>query len=133
MKHDHASTAKVLPAPVRAWHRPHNSLCPHNADPAIACTCARECRRKPFRVVRVEDHSAPVGTRRHHPKLVLSIWPNGVIKIREHGRRREYALTASSLFVRARWAEAMQIFREQSGKRSKAKGGKKAHGKRRRQ
>jgi len=124
MQNDHNQAPqpkRKLPI-VRDWHRPRDPLCAQNNDLDADCTCTRQRNRKPYRVVRVHDATERTGGMRFNPKLVLSIWPNGVIKIREHGCRQEYTLTAGSIFQRARYAEAMQKINEKArNKKGKAK------------
>lgn len=55
--------------------------------------------RKPFRVVRVVTPPQYV-THGVDPRLVLEIWPNGTIYIREHGRRVRREITAANVYVR---------------------------------
>ena len=112
--HDQAPLPKRELPIVRDWHRPRDPRCAQNNDLEADCTCTRQRTRKPYRVVRVHDATERTGGMRYNPKLVLSIWPNGVIKIREHGCRQEYTLTAGSIFLRARYAEAMRKISEKT-------------------
>lgn len=53
--------------------------------------------RKPYRVVRVYDKEAPHGV---DPRLIFEIYPNGLVYIREHGRRVRREITAANIYVR---------------------------------
>lgn len=59
-------------------------------------------QRKPFRIVRVFDPHAPPGV---DPRLILEIWPNGTIYLREHGRRVRRETHAAKIYVRCIMAE----------------------------
>lgn len=78
-------------------HDPHND-CPHNHDAEQPCTCKRVLNRKPYRVCKVRDASAPHGIR---PQLILSVYPNGMLEIREHGRRMKVQTTLADVYARA--------------------------------
>jgi hypothetical protein len=61
---------------------------------------------------RVVTTHAPFGIR---PNIVVSVHPNGMIGLRELGRRKEYELDIAALYVSAVRAEVRE-------KRSKRKG-----------
>lgn len=51
-----------------------------------------------YRTIKVTDYSVPHGVK---PKLVVRVWRNGTIEIREHCRRVVYTSTAGSVYVGA--------------------------------
>lgn len=53
--------------------------------------------RKPFRTVRVHDPHVQPGI---DARLILEIYPNGVIYLREHGRRLRREITAGNIYLR---------------------------------
>lgn len=65
--------------------------------------------RKPFRSVRVFDPHAPHGV---DPRLILEIWPNGTIYLREHGRRVRRETHAAKIYVRCIVSEIAQLPRK---------------------
>ena len=104
-----------MPA-VHDWHRPRDPNCAQNHDPEHAdCTCPRpptQRKKKPYRTIRVDEGaSTRLGGPKVRPRLVLRVWPNGVIGVREHGRRAEYFTTAGSLYYRLMVAEAFRAAR----------------------
>jgi len=73
---------------VKDWHYPNNAECRHNADVYEDCTCKRIVNRKPYRRIRVHDEKVPHGYRHD---IIVEVWPNGLIKLRERGRREKSA------------------------------------------
>jgi len=57
----------------------------------------KERVRKPYRVVRVHDPEAPHGV---DARMILEIYPNGAVAIREHGRRMRRYITVANIYVR---------------------------------
>lgn len=95
---------------VKEWHNPRNEDCRHNTDVTQDCNCKRPIVRKPYRTVRVTDNGVGHNV---NPYLVVEIYYNGTITIREKGRRRKYSGTISdiySLFVR--WTAQAEIARK---------------------
>jgi hypothetical protein len=89
---------------VKDWHQPMNDDCDHNIDPQSDCTCKQPRKYKPYRVVRMRDNAAPHGI---DVRIILHAWPNGVIELREHGRRKILSIAAGELYKRLAWGEAM--------------------------
>lgn len=52
---------------------------------------------KPYRTIRVNDPYAPHGV---DSRLILEVYPNGLIYIREHGRRVRREIQVSNIYVR---------------------------------
>lgn len=88
---------------VKDWHRPSNILCRHNLLPTLDCNCQRPVKRKAYRVCRVTDST---GSLRHHERIVMEVHPNGLLKFREHKRRRTYETTVGAIYSSLVWAEA---------------------------
>lgn len=102
------------------WHSPKNESCPHNADPTEKCRCKRPRKYKPYRVVRVHDDDAPRGV---DNRIAVQVWPqNGVIELREYGRRKSYSITAGELYKRLVWGAALSA---RAAKKRNHKGGRK--------
>lgn len=80
---------------VKDWHKPSNDDCPHNCDIMMDCGCKRPVKRKPYRVVRVEDRNAAYNV---NPKIVIEVWPNGTLTFREAKRRRKYHISTADLY-----------------------------------
>lgn len=57
-----------------------------------------------------------------NPKIVVTLYPNGVIGLRESRRRREYTLGVGALYVQAVAAQA-RLDRIEKKKKRKAKHG----------
>lgn len=112
---------------VKEWHNPRNDECPHNQELASDCTCKRIVNRKPYRKVRVYDEKVPHGYR---PNIVVEVWPNGLIRLREMGRRDKNAhgIFASDLLpmlVRRRaLAELAAKKKARAERRKQKRGGK---------
>lgn len=117
----------------REWHQPRNEACPHNEDPEKACNCERPKKvrkRKPYRRVRVNDRSAEHGFR---SRIELRIYPDGVLHLREVGRRRLYKTTVFSIYKTRVMAEAfaaVQAKRANKAQRRKERKQKRKGGKR---
>lgn len=105
---------------VREWHSPHNGECPHNSDAMLDCACKRKVVRKGYRVVRVTD---PQADRAH--KIVSEIHPNGLLVLRQAGRRKRVSVSLGVLYERLVWNEAMRLVREAKSRRKKTPGGRK--------
>ena len=60
---------------------------------------------KEYRVIKVTDYSVPHGVK---PELVVKVWKNGMIEIRERCRRVEYSATVGSVYVGALKREVME-------------------------
>jgi hypothetical protein len=107
---------------VKECHRPGNDLCPHNADPKFDCTCksGKVVVRKPYREIRVQD--ATVKMHRISGNIVCRIFDNGLLVMREKGKRRTYETTIGAVYTGRVWSEAMAKARE---KKAKRKGGRK--------
>lgn len=74
---------------------PGEVICPHcNQDYLVLAPK----KRKGYREVRVHDDKVPWGV---SADLVLEIYPNGAINIRESGRRTRYPVLASAVYVAA--------------------------------
>jgi|SRR5215471_3517153 len=73
---------------VKNAHNPRNEDCPHNLNATLDCNCKRIVNRKPYRVIRVHDSNVPRGYRHD---IIVEVWPNGLIKLRERGRREKSA------------------------------------------
>jgi hypothetical protein len=54
--------------------------------------------RKAYREIRVDDPKAEHGISN---KLVIRVWPNGVVEVREAKRRSGYSTNVSSIYKRA--------------------------------
>lgn len=54
-----------------------------------------------------------------NPKIIVTLYPHGVIGLREYRRRHEYVLGIGALYVQAVHAEAVQYLRERRMKRRK--------------
>ena len=73
---------------VKDWHNPRSEDCDHNRDAINDCNCKRIVNRKPYRRIRVYDINVPHGYRHD---IIVEVWPNGLIKLRERGRREKSA------------------------------------------
>lgn len=105
---------------VRDWHSPRNEDCMHNASPAADCTCKRQVTRKPYRVVRVTD---PHAQRAH--KIVAEIrFDNGLLTLRQKGRRHRVSINLGVLYERLVLNEAMKVARHNRERRKAARRGK---------
>jgi hypothetical protein len=51
---------------------------------------------KPFRVLRVTDIHAPHGVDK---RLILEVYPNGLVYLREHGRRVRREVNVAKIYV----------------------------------
>jgi hypothetical protein len=80
---------------VKDWHKPSNDDCSHNCDISYDCDCKRQVKRKPFRVVRVEDRNVAYNV---NPKIVIEVWPNGTLTFREAKRRRKYHASTADIY-----------------------------------
>jgi hypothetical protein len=101
------------------WHQPNNEECQHNQDPTTDCTCKRPRTYKPYRVVRVTDSEAPHGISH---RLIFHIWPNGLIQMREHGRRKLFSTLAGKFYQRT--VESTVRAEKAARKRAKKVGGR---------
>lgn len=99
---------------VKDWHSPHNEDCHHNFDINADCTCKRPRKKKPFRSVRVHDEN--VG-RRVNPNIILEIYPNGAIALREQRRKMRYWTTAADIYSWRIWQEGLKAVAAQRAKR----------------
>lgn len=77
-------------------------------------TTSKPRNRKPFKVVRVTDPHAPHGV---DSRLVLEIYPNGLIYLREHGRRVRREITAAGIYVRCIMRDIAKLPRRRRGNR----------------
>jgi hypothetical protein len=73
-------------------------------------TCSKPVRRK-------LSARVPHGVR---PTIVVSIYPQGLIGLRELGRRREYLVDVGALYVREVITSVNAARRERQQKRSRA-------------
>lgn len=55
-------------------------------------------RVREFRDIKVTDYSVPYGV---NPRMVVRVWRNGMIEIREFRRRVKYSSTIASVYVGA--------------------------------
>lgn len=90
---------------VRDWHSPRNNDCAHNMSPGSDCCCKRPVNRKPFRVVRVNDTS--VDMHKISGRIVAELHPNGILVLREAGRRKRYVTTLGTIYAKLVWHEAI--------------------------
>lgn len=90
-------------------HNPRNDTCEHNDNPDSACTCKAIRTRKPYRVCRVTDRSASHGIK---PQLILEVHPEGLLVIRESGRRMRVETTLAIVYERALMQIALVARRE---------------------
>jgi len=113
---------------VRNAHNPRNEDCPHNLDATEDCNCKRIVNRKPYRVIRVHDENVPRGYRND---IIVEVWPNGLIKLRERGRRAKSAhgIMAGDLYSMLLRRHALAIVaakrKARAEKRKAKKGGRK--------
>ena len=123
-----ASPSSINHPIIHAWHSPQNSLCAQNADIDAACTCKRVVERKPYRVVRIHERNPP---HRVSDKLVVKLWPDGRMEIREHGRRFSVTVQISYVYDRAKWRQAMleaaAYHKAKAGKKKGKQGNRKGH------
>lgn len=77
---------------------------------------SKQRNRKPYRTIRVTDHSAPHGV---DPRLIFEVYPNGVIYVREHGRRVRRETTAASLYVKLIMRDVFNARMEKSRRKKK--------------
>ena len=98
-------------------HSPKNEGCPHNQNPEQACTCKRQKIRKPYRQIRVHDRNVGHGIR---PQLVVAVWPDGRIEIREHKRRLSISVTAGTIYERALIQQALAERRQRRKNRRRS-------------
>lgn len=105
---------------VREWHAPRNEDCMHNASPAADCTCKRQVTRKPFRTVRVTD---PQADRAHNIVAEIRL-DNGMLTLRQKGRRKRVSVTLGALYERLIFNEAMRLSREAKAKHKGARKGR---------
>lgn len=107
---------------VKECHNPRNDLCPHNADSKFDCSCksGKVVIRKEYREIRVND--ASVKMHRISGNIVCRLYPNGLLVMREKGKRKTYETTIGAVYTGRVWSEAMQKARE---KKAKRKGGRK--------
>jgi hypothetical protein len=107
---------------VKECHKPSNDRCPHNTDPKFDCTCksGRVVERKPYREIRVQDASVKMHS--ISGNIVCRIFDNGLLVMREKGKRRTYETTIGAVYTGRVWSEAMAKARE---KKAKRKGGRK--------
>lgn len=82
--------AKYTLGHVRDWHDPHNDECAHNRSVECDCQCKRVVNRKGYTVRRVHDETVPHG---YKPDIVVAVYPNGVLKLRELGRKESSAVS----------------------------------------
>ena len=92
---------------VKLWHDPHNEECLNNSDIYKNCTCKRQVKRKPYRVVRVSDPTATNYQR--DGRIVVEVHPNGLLVFRERGRRKQYQTTVGKIYSNLIWHEAMML------------------------
>lgn len=104
---------------VKACHLPRNERCPHNSDPRFDCACKSSVPkvRKPFRVVRVDDPTVETHGLTGH--LVIEIHRNGLLAIRQKGRRRVYTTTIGRVFEGVVWRQAMVDARAKKARKRK--------------
>jgi hypothetical protein len=62
-------------------------------------------------------HLAPRGGRGNAIDVVVTLYPGGVIGLRDKGRRREYTLPLTTVYYLAAEAEAKRIMAERKAKR----------------
>ncbi len=100
---------------IKEWHAPSNEDCPHNADAGQPCACKRPIKRKPYRRVRVNDRTA-VGKCRS--RLEVRVYPDGVMELREVGRRRIYRTTVFAVYYGRLVTEAYNAARAKKSARA---------------
>lgn len=107
---------------VKECHQPNNERCPHNADPLFDCTCksGKVVVRKPYREFRVSD--ASVRMHKISGNIVVQIYDNGLMVMREKGKRTRYETTIGAVYTNRVWSEAMKKAREAKAKRKARKG-----------
>jgi len=106
------------PGKVKDWHDPHDETCPQNINFALDCACKRPRKKKPFRAVRVHDEG--VG-RRVNPNIVLEIYHNGAVALRELRRKKRYWTTAADIYSWRIWQEGLKAAALQRQKRKERK------------
>lgn len=107
--------AQVYVGKVRDWHNPRNEDCMHNASPAADCTCKRQVKRKPFRVVRCTD---PDAQRQSHKIIVAELrMDNGLLTLRIKGKRKRVSTTLGALYARLVMADALNAARARKAAR----------------
>lgn len=81
---------------IKPWHSLYDTACPQNTGHIeLDCTCKRVVKRAPYRRVRVTDETVDHGIR---PRLEVRLWPNGVLQLREVGRRTLYSTTTAQVY-----------------------------------
>jgi hypothetical protein len=111
---------------VKECHNPRNDECPHNFDARFDCTCKsnRVVNRKPFRLVRVSLRPEFVEGRMKR-QLAVEVYPDGLLRLRESGRRRVYETNLGRIYRGCVWREAMLV--AQASKAAKKNRKKKRH------
>jgi hypothetical protein len=103
-------------APVKDWHNPRNEQCTHNRIIFAPCTCKRPVHRKPYRVVRVKLRPQFIEGRMR-ARVELEIHPDGLLRLREIGRRRRYETNVGRIYWGCVWREAMAVAQAAKAKR----------------
>lgn len=98
---------------VREWHSPTNEACEHNRHVEWDCTCRRKVTRKAYRTVRVNDPHAD----RAHLIVAELHMGNGMLVLRQKGRRKRVSVSLGVLYERLVFNEAMRAVREAKAKR----------------
>jgi hypothetical protein len=89
---------------VKPWHQPHNEECLNNQDVYKNCTCKRVRQAKGYKVVRVNQRNLPSHSMKN--QIVLEIWPDGQLRLREAKRKTYYETTAADVYYQLMLAKA---------------------------
>lgn len=93
---------------IHDWHDPRNESCEQNRHPIEGhCTCKRKVNRKSYRVMRVNDPTA--ANYQRDGRIILEVHPNGLLVLRERGRRKRYETTVGKIYTGLVWREAMTL------------------------
>lgn len=92
---------------IHDWHDPYNDVCPQNIDAGNSCTCKRKINRKSYRVMRINDPTA--ANYQRDGRIILEVHPNGLLVLRERGRRKRYETTVGKIYTGLVWREAMTL------------------------
>jgi hypothetical protein len=109
-------------------HDPRNDDCPHNEDPERSCECKKPRNRKPYRRIAVCDRDVNHGVR---PDLIVEIYPNARVVIREKGRRHRIETTVGTIYENCLKRDALIAIAKKRAARAERRKQKRAANKRR--
>ena len=136
MNDETTTNEQTVCADIPDWHKPRNEDCPHNTNASHGCTCKRMVGFGPRKtrkirtrwLIRVSDSTAYLHGVKN--RFVVELRADGMLRIRESGRRAIYETTIGKTYSRLATTHAVQIAlakkRERAEKRAARHRNKKA-------